>query len=297
MAIILPDLYPGRANPVSVDYPQGSFKDRSAPGAMDGTPLKADWANDKEGFFQALIKEAEITPNGEVDTSENSQYFDALQGVISKTVPFATQSEFDSHSDKNKAVSPFVMQPSMDGNAALTGSDNVVAMDNIVSTLGLEKGDVIQIKINSPEYDKLHTVESITNDGQIVVNYEHCGTRGNGPLKLPDYTGQVTIKRIAKWFNAAPGLGQAWVSVSDFRSLGVNVVNSTGREILSSFSSSWSNGPIASIIVNGVRVAFVNLEPSSANEVVCAFASVPSGADYSYITDGEGSIYICSERR
>ena len=224
MAIIVSDKYPGRSNPPSIDYPLGSIKDQSAPGAKDGTPLKADWANDHEGFFQGLLKAANITANGNVDTAESSQYLDALKQVIEDESPvtqFATQAEFDAHTSKDKAASPFVMQPSINGNATLTASSNAIAMTGIVPAIGLDKGDVIQIKIASPAYDKLHTVESITNDGQIVVNYEHCGSRGNGALKLPDYTGSLIIKRVAKWYNSPPGLGQAWVDLTSLRVKGV----------------------------------------------------------------------------
>src|SRR5690606_28352006 len=92
MAINLDDRYPGRANPKSVSYPQGSFKDRTAPDAKDGTYLQQDWANDQLAFFQSLMKEAGLSANNIVDTVEASQYFDALEAIVEAATPDATES-------------------------------------------------------------------------------------------------------------------------------------------------------------------------------------------------------------
>lgn len=78
MAINLDERYPGRANPKTLDYPQGSFKNRTSPTSKDGTYLEQDWANDMLAFFQSMLKEAGIAANGQVDTAQASQYFDAL---------------------------------------------------------------------------------------------------------------------------------------------------------------------------------------------------------------------------
>jgi len=119
MALNLPNKYPGRFNAPSAGYPQGSFKNRSAPGALDGSYLEKDWANDKEGFFQSLIAAAGIVPNELVDEVGASQYFDALQQVIadglvvpdaSETVKgiieIATSAEAQAGADTVRAVTP-----------------------------------------------------------------------------------------------------------------------------------------------------------------------------------------------
>lgn len=85
MALKLNERYPGRFTNPSVDYPQGSFKNRSTPTAKDGSYLEKDWANDKEGFFQSLISSAGIVVNGLVDKVGASQYLDALVAVIKAT--------------------------------------------------------------------------------------------------------------------------------------------------------------------------------------------------------------------
>lgn len=77
----LNERYPGRFNNPSVDYPEGSFKNRTAPSAKDGSYLEQDWANDREGFFQSLLASAGMEANGLVDKVGASQIFDALQRI------------------------------------------------------------------------------------------------------------------------------------------------------------------------------------------------------------------------
>lgn len=70
-----------RVNPADANYPFGSIKDNSSPGANDGTPLAAVWGNDFEGFRQAAMTEAGITPSGLPDTAQDSQLLDAVKAV------------------------------------------------------------------------------------------------------------------------------------------------------------------------------------------------------------------------
>ena len=91
MAMKLYERYPGRFSPATSAYPQGAFKNRSAPGAKDGSYLEKDWANDKEGFFGSLLRAAGMTPNGDPDTALSSQYFDAMKSL---GLQQATESQF-----------------------------------------------------------------------------------------------------------------------------------------------------------------------------------------------------------
>lgn len=90
MALKRNETYPGRfGNPTS-DHPQGAFKNRSAPGAQDGSFCEQQWANDWDGFFGRLLTVAGITPNGNADTALASQYYDALTSIfIAGTVPIS----------------------------------------------------------------------------------------------------------------------------------------------------------------------------------------------------------------
>lgn len=79
MAIDRNTRYPGRFDAPTAARPQGAFKNRSAPGAKDGSYLERDWANDWDGFFGSLLRAAGMNLNGVPDTALSSQYFDALK--------------------------------------------------------------------------------------------------------------------------------------------------------------------------------------------------------------------------
>lgn len=81
MAIDRNTRYPGRFDATTAARPQGAFKNRSSPGAKDGSYLERDWANDWDGFFGSLLRSAGLTPNGTPDTALASQYFDALRSL------------------------------------------------------------------------------------------------------------------------------------------------------------------------------------------------------------------------
>ena len=82
MAIKIYEKFSPRANPADTNYPNGSIKNESVPGAKDGTPLDAAWGNDYAGFDAALLSKAGIVPNGSPDTAVNSQRLDALLRVF-----------------------------------------------------------------------------------------------------------------------------------------------------------------------------------------------------------------------
>ena len=92
MAIRLIDQYPNRAGTPNADYPHGVPKNRSAPGAVDGTPFEQAWFRDKEGFMQSLLETAGITPSGIPDKVGASDYMDALVQIISQKSQFSDYS-------------------------------------------------------------------------------------------------------------------------------------------------------------------------------------------------------------
>ena len=69
----------GKITQKDSNYPFGSSKDETSPGANNGTPYNKKRANDIFGFQQALLYESGIVPSGSADTAINSQYLDALK--------------------------------------------------------------------------------------------------------------------------------------------------------------------------------------------------------------------------
>lgn len=79
MALKIFEKFDPRANPVDGNYPTGSIKNESIPGANDGTPLDAEWGNDEQGFTDALLNDAGILHSGNADTVVASDRLNALK--------------------------------------------------------------------------------------------------------------------------------------------------------------------------------------------------------------------------
>lgn len=86
MAIKIFEKFAPFANPADGDYPYGSIKNDSIPGAEDGTPLDAVWANDYAGFDAELFAQAGIAPSGQPDKLGASQRVDAILEIIANGV-------------------------------------------------------------------------------------------------------------------------------------------------------------------------------------------------------------------
>lgn len=210
---------------------------------------------------------------------------------------FATREEAIAGDLQNVAIDPQALadavaqnastQPTITGNYTAVGTvDNKITMIGIVSALALEVGDVIQISGSTDGHnDKLYTVERIDNDNSIIVNYEHAGNRGNGSLRLIDQTTNVTIKLIAKWFNAPIGMGQAWVDVTSRRVNGTTYTNTAGRPI-QLFITFDPVGYASHFLIDGVNVLSQSDTPYY--HVACI---VPSGSTYRMGTFG-AAIYL-----
>ena len=170
------------------------------------------------------------------------------------------------------------LQPVHSGEATFTGIDNKIVMEGIVTALGLEIGDVIGFSDEvDPQNQKLRTVEAIIDDDTIVVNYEHCGGRGDGSLKLEDETDiQCEVKRISKWFIATSGLGQEWVNIGDFLIANTARKNDTGRCIQISY---FINASMQSIQLSYDGVNFSNVAKAGEHEGIVNIL-IPRGFYY-----------------
>lgn len=82
MALNIFSKWASRSNEPDSNYPTGSFKNRSAQGEKDGTPLVAEWGNDLTGFTDALLNAAGIPHSGLADTVLQSDRLMALKRYI-----------------------------------------------------------------------------------------------------------------------------------------------------------------------------------------------------------------------
>jgi len=82
--------YPN-STPPSGNYPYGSWKNETIPGALDGTEYEKDWPDDIRGFMDKLINYAGIVPSGNPDNAVNSDAFDALSQIFNASIYFNDQ--------------------------------------------------------------------------------------------------------------------------------------------------------------------------------------------------------------
>ena len=93
------------------------------------------------------------------------------------------------------------------GTATFTATTNNINLTGI--GVGVEIGDVIQIGgADDAKNNSEFTIEVITDANNIIVNQAHAnkGTTKNVANRASD-TG-VTVKLLAKWYNAPLGLGR-----------------------------------------------------------------------------------------
>lgn len=190
--------------------------------------------------------------------------------------------QYDATPDAWKILNPTSDRMIVGGSATFTKSSNNIELTNIVSMLGLELGDVIRISGSAKaENNKLFAVESITDDDNIVVNYEH--RNGGGGLSLENDTSPVTIELIAKWFNASLTIGRyprLWAGLSGGRTHSTTYTNTTAREMLIAVRCAAGN-PYGDFFINVdyARVAFCNV---SFGFTAYITAVVPAGSTYLY---------------
>ena len=289
MAIRLIDRYPGRANPASDEYPQGSVKNKTSLDLNDGTPLEKDWANDKEAFFQGLLQSAGVTPSGTVDTVQNSDYLDSL--IILEDL--AASSAISTHvalAEPHSQYAKLASETFITASATFTNSTNNIALPGIGS-IGLEIGDVVQVT-GTASNNKLFTVEVITDSGNVIVNQAHAG--GTTSKSLVDETVSATVTLLSRWFNAPLGLGQGWVDVKSSRSPAVVYTNGTNRTMsIGLVRNAFTSGAIE-LLVDGVSVSGGFETSTSIN--LGLESNIPGGSTYEWSPAGGGST-IWSELR
>ena len=116
------------------------------------------------------------------------------------------------------------------GTATFTAATNNISLTGI--GIGVEIGDVIQISgAEDAKNNSEFTIEVITDANNIIVNQAHAnkGTSKNLATRASD-TG-VTVKLLAKWYNASDGLGQGLVDMTSLRAIGTTYSNPTNRTI------------------------------------------------------------------
>ena len=178
------------------------------------------------------------------------------------------------------------------GTATFNSTTNNINLTGI--GIGVEIGDVIQISgAEDAKNNSEFTIEVITDNNNIIVNQAHAnkGTGKNVANRSGD-TG-VTVKLLAKWYNASDGLGQDWVDVTNLRAGNTPYPNNTNRMIFAEFKGTGSTD------ANRVRIEIGTIFIESAVQgvtVSSVFAAIPAKTPiYKYI--GPNGINAVKELR
>ena len=167
------------------------------------------------------------------------------------------------------------------GTATFTAITNNINLTGI--GIGVEIGDVIQISgAEDSKNNSEFTIEVITDANNIIVNQAHAnkGTTKNVAARVSD-TG-VTVKLLAKWYNAPLGLGQDWVIVLPNRMAGTTYPTQVNRAISVSIIN-YNTNISSYILVNGLQLSTFRATVAGAD--ASGNVLVPIGGTYS-ITPG-----------
>lgn len=127
--------------------------------------------------------------------------------ILVNGVSVATDAEVSSAITDAVQTGLVALQTIATGTATFTSTTNNINLTGI--GVGLEIGDVIQISgAEDTKNNSEFTIEVITDADNIIVNQAHSnkGTSKNVVTRVSD-TG-VTVKLLAKWYNAPIGLGR-----------------------------------------------------------------------------------------
>lgn len=260
MSLKLNERYPGRFNNPSADYPDGSFKNRTAPAAKDGSYLEQDWANDREGFFQSLLATAGIEANGAVDKVGASQFFDALQKLKQSQSGIAFPTTGPSAAlvlTPAPAITAYAagQRFRVKFNRASTGADTINI--SAIGPKSLKQYDSTGAKIPAVfAVDQLSDVEYDGTDAVLIdqlPSTNTSGVRGSFSNLKQSATGlnaSVSISADEISLESPGGIYFTAKSVALVASLSASGVNGldTGASAANTWYSTW-------VISNGVGVA------------------------------------------
>ncbi len=116
MAKNLSTLYPGKID-IDANNPNGTFKNRTSDALKDGTPYEKGWGSDVWGFLSHILKKALVSPSGAEENETNSQYYDALEGLVGRrAVKFESEDLIINAINNTQAIASFKRLSLLDSN-------------------------------------------------------------------------------------------------------------------------------------------------------------------------------------
>lgn len=279
--------YPGRWATASGGHPQGAFKNRTAPGALDGSYIEQDWANDWDGFFSSLLGAASITPNNTVDAVGASQYYSALQSVIAAGAPpdllNSTRIDVASAATVNLTTSaPNTRHINITGTTTITG---------------------FTVAVGKCYFIRFNAALTLTNGASLVTQSGANIITAAGDTCILRATAANTVEVLCyrRGIPQALGDGQTLQSVTGSRALNTNYTNTTGRSIFVTARATTNGASVSAnrigIQLDGGAEYYSEGTPGAgAGYILCAVGIIPAGAVYR-ININNATLTDCSELR
>lgn len=171
------------------------------------------------------------------------------------------------------------------GTATFTATTNNINLTGI--GIGVEIGDVIQISgAKDAKNNSEFTVEVITDNNNIIVNQGHANKDSTKNVATRASDPNVTVKLLAKYYNAPPSLGRDYVNMAASRTHGTNYPNNTKREMIVSVTIGVGNPQGCQAYVDGKRVVYSINNTQSSNSVITF--TVPARSTYYADNNGVG---------
>ena len=212
-------------------------------------------------------------------------------------VSVATDAEVSSAITDAVQTGLVALQTIVTGTATFTATTNNINLTGI--GVGIEIGDVIQISgAEDAKNNSEFTVEVITDANNVIVNQAHAnkGTSKNIAARVND-TG-VTIKLLAKWYNAPTGLGQDWVTVTSTRAKNTVYNNITNRTIVIGVTFAANTAVEIELKSNNISVARIVVHGASVDQAAALTAAIGKGSTYgAYTKDSADYLLVWAELR
>ncbi len=141
----------------SEDYPQGKFINGSGSGKRDGSYCHASWANDIFGFLGAILHNANVTPNGTVETARSSQIYTALVSVFDSMV-----SKIGVRYDKAQGLTTGEKTVARENIGAASTAD-ITTLNNTVTALN----GTVATKMSISDFDEMLKQLIVQNGGTV----------------------------------------------------------------------------------------------------------------------------------
>lgn len=251
MAVRKDLLYPGRWNPSDADFPLGGPKNRTAPGAQDGSYFDNAWIKDYEAFFGRLMTEVGVIANETSDTAINSQFYTAfelsrpLENRLKYTQNWNVQGANDSPLPDATPRNYLAGSEIVDGVLVTVDATNVTFINGVLNG----SSGVIRCIYNqdgSTKITKSNQYGGIKlDDGtQIRANIDDISTNG---VRITESSGAVVVDVDLSVFPS----GFNFFGLSDFPGVWPYLNNFESSKsspvLLAENQSGWSNGSIVTL--------------------------------------------------